>query len=258
MSICNTWKTLYNNVIKNDLDSQKYYLNLIAEQVRNIPLEYLMNEQALFIPNDDYVSAFAGDSALYDENGFYYGGVSTWSDNVIFPIRSLNNDAQGIGGFNPRLYLYARETQDYSVHYYTYSAKSLFSKGDYLFWGIDGFQKAYHDGYVILVDGMFDAIQLRGLGFNAAGLMGSTLTESIIAQLRFIKRKIVISDNDAAGLKLEYGLKKALRECVALHQGFDKDVDGAIKNGYDNAIINELKNMINEPIAIDHTLINKH
>ncbi len=258
MSISSTWKSLYNNVIQNDYDSQQYYLKLIAEQVRNIPLSYLMDEQALFIPNDDYVNAFAGDAALFDENGFYYGGKSIWSDNVIFPIRSLNNDAQGIGGFNPRLYLYARETQDYSVHYYSYSTKNLFSKGDYLFWGIDGFQKAYRDGYVILVDGIFDAIQLRGLGFNAAALMGSTLTESIIAQLRFIKRIIIISDNDDAGMKLEQKLKKFLKCCVALHQGFDKDVDGAIKSGYDNNIINELRIMINEPVALDHTLKNRY
>lgn len=254
MSIANAWSLLYKQVNEQDRETQHGYLKIISEKVRNIPLEYLVQEEALFIPNDDYVKIFLGNSALLNENGFYYDTTSIWSGYVIFPIRDLGNQAKGIGGFNPQIYLQAKETQDYSMHYYSYTSKSLFSKGDYLFWGKDGYDKAYHDGYVILVDGMFDAIQLRGLGFNAAALMGSSLTESILAQLRFIKRKIIISDNDEAGYKLEMGLKKNLKDCVSLRQGYDKDVDGAIKLGYSDKIIRELNAMIKEPVALDHVL----
>lgn len=254
MSVHSVWNSLYQSVMAEDRTTQVNYLKLISEKVRQIPLEALMNEQALFIPNENYVHHFANEQAMLNENGFYYNGTSIWNNYVIFPIRSLSNEAKGIGGFNPVLYLQAKETNDYSINYYSYSTKYVFNKGDYLFWGINGFEKAYADGYLILVDGMFDAVQLRRLGFNAAALMGSTLTEVIIAQLRFIKKIIIISDNDAAGYKLEQNLKRNLHQCVYLRQGYDKDIDGAIKLGYDTKVLNELQKMITEKIHIDHVI----
>lgn len=252
MSVHATWDSLYKAVMASDRESQLNYLQLISEKVRQIPLEALLEEQAIFIPNESYVHHFAGDLATINENGFYYNGTSIWNNYVIFPVRALNNEARGIAGFNPVMYLQAKETGDYSINYYSYSTKYVFNKGDYLFWGIDGFEKAYRDGYLVLVDGIFDAIQLRRYGFNAVALMGSTLTEVIIAQLRFIKKLIVISDNDTAGFKLEQALKRNLHQCVYLRQGYDKDIDGAIKLGYDKKVLSELKNMLEEKIAIDH------
>lgn len=251
--INNTWRNLYENVKKYDSESQMNYLKLIGE-VRELPLEVLENEEAIFIPNETYVTAFAGSNAALNENGFYYNGEAIWHDYLIFPIRNINNEAKGIGGFCPRLYLQAKETNDYSLHYYSYSGKSLFNKGAYLFWGRDGFTKAYEAGYVILVDGMFDAIQLRRLGFNAAALMGSYLTDAIIAQLRFFKKIIIVTDNDEAGFKLETKLGFIHKNCAYLRQSFDKDIDGAIKAGYKSIIEKELNVMIEEKMAINHII----
>jgi 5S rRNA maturation endonuclease (ribonuclease M5) len=254
MSLASSWDYLYKNVMINDRDSQLGYLSLISEKVREIPKEALISEQALFIPNDDYISYYGDELIIFDENGFYSGGNSIWTDYVIFPIRGLDNAAKGLGGFSPRLYLTAKETNDYSIAYYSYSTKRIFNKGAYLFWGLDGFEKAYTAGYVILVDGMFDAINLRRLGFNAAALMGSSLTEIIISQLRFFKKVIIVSDNDDAGNKLENRLKKQLHNCAYLRQSFDKDVDGAIKAGFSKEIISELNKMIAEPMILDHVI----
>ena len=47
-------------------ESQLNYISLIAEKLRNIPTQYLIDEQALFIPNDDYVANMAGPMAMQD------------------------------------------------------------------------------------------------------------------------------------------------------------------------------------------------
>lgn len=251
MKINEAWEQLYKAAMSRGRESQINYLSLIAEKLRNIPTQYLIDEQALFIPNDDYVVNMAGSLAMQDSCGFYYSGESTWSNYLIFPIIGMDSTVKGIGGFNPMLYLQAHETGDFSTPYYSYSAKSLFPKGDYLFWGPDGFIKAYRAGYVVLVDGMFDAIQLRGNGYCAAALMGSSVTESLVAQLRFFNKVIVISDNDTAGNKLESLLKRELKHCVYLRQGYDKDVDGAIKKGHKEEVFSVLNRMIEEPFYID-------
>lgn len=251
MKINEAWEQLYKAAMSRGRESQLNYISLIAEKLRNIPTQYLIDEQALFIPNDDYVANMAGPLAMQDSCGFYYSGESTWSNYLIFPIKGMDDTVKGIGGFNPTIYLQAHETGDFSAPYYSYSAKSLFPKGDYLFWGPDGFIKAYNAGYVVLVDGMFDAIQLRGNGYYAAALMGSSVTESLVAQLRFFDKIIVISDNDTAGNKLESLLKRELKHCVYLRQGYDKDVDGAIKKGYKEEVFSVLNRMIEEPFYID-------
>lgn len=254
MSVSTVWSELYNNVMSQDRESQLNFLSLIGEKIRSIPVEYFLKEQALFIPNDSYVQVYGGSESYSNENGFYYNGISIWSDYLIFPIRNINNNAMGIGGFCARLYLQAKETNDYSVSYYNYSTKSIFRKGDYLFWGVDGFEKAYNAGYVILVDGLFDAIQLRRYGYHAAALMGSSLTEVVVAQLRFFKKVIIISDNDKAGLKLEDKLKHRLHNCVYLRQGFDKDIDGAFKSGNITRLLKVINEVISEPFLIDRVI----
>lgn len=254
MSVNTVWSELYNNVMLQDAESQLNFLSLIGEKIRDIPVEYLLKEQALFIPNDSYVQTYGGLDSYSNENGFYYNGISLWSDYLIFPIRNISNDAMGIGGFCARLYLQAKETNDYSISYYNYSTKSIFRKGNYLFWGVDGFENAYNAGYIILVDGLFDAIQLRRYGYHAAALMGSSLTEVVVAQLRFFKKVIIISDNDTAGLKLEDKLKRRLNNCVYLRQGFDKDIDGAFKNASVPKLLKAINEVINEPFLIDRVI----
>lgn len=128
MKINEAWEQLYKAAMSRGRESQVNYLSLIAEKLRNIPTQYLIDEQALFIPNDDYVASMAGPLAMQDSCGFYYSGESTWSNYLIFPIIGMDSTVKGIGGFNPMLYLQAHETGDFSMPYYSYSAKSLFPK----------------------------------------------------------------------------------------------------------------------------------
>lgn len=254
MAINDTWKLLYKNVMQDDYESQENYIRLIGEKVRQLSFEALIKEKALFIPNNEYIMHFTNIDSLNYQNGFYNNDVCIWNGQLIFPIFGVDGDVYGICGFDPAKYLQARETGDYSLHYYNYSVKNIFNKGNFLFWGDNGFENAFNLGYVILVDGVFDAIQLRRLGFSSAALMGSSLTESIIAQLRFFNKVIIISDNDSAGFKLECNLKKYLNNCIYLRQSFNKDVDGAIKDGYESSIIAALNEIISSPVLIDRVI----
>lgn len=90
--------------------------------------------------------------------------------------------------------------------------------------------KAIEDEYLIVVDGLFDAISLSYFGYNVASFMGSTVTPERIMQLRFIKNVLVASDNDKAGMTLYGDLKKVLNNVEFLPHAKTKDIDELLKS----------------------------
>lgn len=93
------------------------------------------------------------------------------------------------------------------MNYYRYSSKNIMQKGKYLYMLPGTFEKAYNDGYLCVTDGLFDTLHLEHFGYNAGALSGSSLTIEMLAQMRVIKKVIIMSDNDSAGLKLEERMK---------------------------------------------------
>lgn len=240
------------NIYDKDLEVQKGYLKIACNKVRSMDYKVCLDAKAFFVPNNDYLLKYTIPDVLSEQYGVYnYDGVCLWHSNVVFPIYDVGNTIVGLGGFNPVNYLKAHEEHDWSITYYQYSKKSVFPKGRYIYTLPGVYSKALEDGYLIVVDGLFDAIHLSSFGYNAAALMGSSITDEIIMQLRFIKKVIIISDNDAAGLRFIRTLKTHLHNTVVIYQGETKDVDELLKTVRNSEILDAINKAIKSDIYAD-------
>lgn len=223
-----------------DGDIQRKYVAGVA-QARGMDADALWDVGAVFIPNDGYLAAYCGPAVK--EYGYdCYGdeGLCKWNNNLVVPITDVAGKVVAIGGFNPFVYLDAKEHGSKSVSYYKYSNSTVYKKGRYLYSVPGVLEKSIREGYAFLVDGLFDCITLSGLGFNALALLGSFVSPEIIVQLRFIGRIILIADNDTAGIKLYETLKKQLRGLELFKQNIAKDIDDALKSEERGKVLNLL------------------
>ena len=230
------YQAAYDRVQNECGEEQKGFKQIIAE-ARCMPVEWLDDTNCMFIPNNDFMQEFF-DSRISDYD-CYRNGICIWNNALIFPIRDVVDSIVGFAGFFPFDYL------DPEVNnYYAYSSQSVFKKGNYLFFPRNNLKKALQDGYLFVTDGMFDAISLCAHGFNAAAMMGSTVTPVILMQLRLVKRVIVVADNDSAGYKLYDSLRRVLNNVTLFKQGFNKDIDGALKSEHRDEILKMLRQEI--------------
>ena len=241
-----------NRIYASDFENQQRYIDFICNKVRHMDASVVYDAEAFFVPNKDYLIHYLGGSALDYEYGLYDQEQNCfWQENLVFPIKDVADTIVGLAGFNPRKYVEAHETHDWSLNYYSYSRKDVFHKGYYLYMMTGTYEQAIRDGYLLLVDGLFDCLSLSAEGYNAAALLGSSPTEQIIAQLRFIKKVIILSDNDDAGIKLEHALQRQLHNVVYFHQGKTKDVDELLKTDSAVKYKKQLDQMIQENILLN-------
>lgn len=235
-----------------DEAAQFKFLAVIAE-ARGMSVDFLKSTGAFFVPNDGYmISRFGNDISNAEYGCYTASGLCRWCNCLLIPVKNLANSVVGFVSFNPFSYADAHETKDYSISYYAYSPKDVFPKGRYLYYTEGTYRQALQDGYLILVDGVFDAISLSAEGFLAAATMGSALTNEILMQLRFVKRIIHIADNDEAGYKVYESLRKHLNNVELFKQCHTKDADDLLKTQYKGEFIKSLK----YTIRIGHAPIN--
>lgn len=246
MSLDSVFKPMITKIWQEDADTQLEFLRIICES-RQMPVFDMKKYDMFFVPNNDYLKFYGGQGILDWALGCYDDDDDCiWNNCLIFPIKNVVGEIVGLGGFNPFRYAQAHETQSWDIYYYQYSSKSVFTKGNYLYYAGDSFDKALDDGYLIVVDGLFDAISLNEAGFNAAAMMGSSVTDAIVLQLRFIPNVIVARDNDAAGAKLANTLVAKLKNCVVFNQLENKDIDGALKSENRRIVKEKLEKLIKD------------
>ncbi|MNN76955.1 hypothetical protein D3C81_1933740 [compost metagenome] len=81
--------------------------------------------------------------------------------------------------------------------------------------------------------------------------MGSTISQEILVQLSFVKKKIICYDNDAAGIKLTKSLKSVFPDAITLSQNQTKDIDDLVKTGYKDEVLKALDKIIKTDIKLD-------
>ena len=87
-------------------------------------------------------------------------------------------------------------------------------------------------------------MSLSSYGYLAAALLGSNVSEQVLAQLTFVDRIILAYDNDEAGLRLARFLTKKLNNVVCVKQKYTKDVDDLLKTSYKDNYLEMLNNVI--------------
>jgi len=237
---------------KTDREAQEYYINVIIKDLRGMDSAIVWEADGFFVPNNDYFVEILGPVALEYDSGFYSkDGVCLWDNTLVLPIPDVFGEYVGLAAFDPINYATAHESNKYEFSYYKYSRKDIYPHR-YYFYGLKGtFDKAYEDGYLVLTDGVFDTLSFASRGYNAWAVLSSSVSEQMLAQLRFIKKVIVAMDNDAAGLKMYKYLSRRLNNVCCLIQGKTKDADEILKTEYSKRYLSKLDDIISFPFPID-------
>ena len=236
------WQGIY-RVWEEDKTSQTVFLEAVAK-LRGMDVSVFKDTNAFFVPNDRYMEEFFGRQIKEEEFGCYSGDVCNWNNCLIVPVCNVAGKVAGFASFNPFKYAEAHETGDWTIHYYAYSPSSVFRKNRFLYMPERYYSNVLDSGYVVLVDGVFDAISLWAAGFHSAALMGSSISREILALLRFVGRVIFIMDNDEAGYKVFGELRKHLNNVELFKQGYAKDADELLKGVCKEKFIKQLRHMV--------------
>ena len=211
------------------------------DTVSKLHAEYLMQQGAFFVHNHEYMKEHFGAVIADPKYGVYTPtGYCHLAGRLAIPIRLFDGSVHGFIGYSNKPANYNPE--DVFIKY-LYPPKFAFNKSRYFYLTAEEYQKAVQDGYICIVDGIFDKIILQCMGIHAVSLCGSALTIWHRRYLSFIKHKIVIADNDDAGRKLASFCKYSLEGCVELIQSSTGDVDSLVRSKEE---LNRLKSVFEE------------
>lgn len=219
--------------------------------------EELVADGMFYVPDDDYMPRFFGPEIKQYQYGIYIQDLCKLAFRLAMPIRLMDDTVPGFIGYTPPSSKPEEEEPtdeksqlanvisaesspsvaqadddigtDYSFVKYLYPPKSVLQKERYMYITRAEFLKALKDQYICIVDGLFDKRRLQMAGINATSLCGSALTPWHVRYLNFIPHKIVIHDNDPAGLHLLKICQWKLTGCVSIRQGENWDIDDFLK-----------------------------
>ena len=236
-----------------DRDLQRRFLTTLSKY-RYMDVEYLLDLGCFFIPSDDYLIEKFGTIMLDPALNLYnYEGECNWLHHLVIPIRGVYGNLVGFTGYNPATKLIIADNKDSDNPQipppkYVVLNKSVFDKNKFMLMP-NGYSKAFDDGYIILVDGIFDALTLGSLGFNSACSMGTFLSDYNNFLLSFIPRKIVGADNDRAGLDLWNYVRNKFPESRRILQKYGKDIDECVKVKGADYVKNILDTAVNSSLG---------
>lgn len=169
-----------------------------------------------------------GDLGLYSKEGNFL-----LLNRFIFPVKDMLGNIIALIGWFPD-----------DKKYITTPSK-LFSK-KCLFFGMDQLKNTGIGKDYFLVEGIFDSISIRSLGFNCIAAMGITTTQFTQSLYSLFRRIVAIPDNDSEGrsVVLNDEWKLPSKGKYLRWKGKFKDIDDVLKY-YDMYDI--FKEVWNEP-----------
>lgn len=222
------------------------------EQLLNLHLNYLRSIGAFYVPSGEYLIDMFGKSIQDSTAGVFSGNFCYLIDRVAIPLRHVNGMVPGFVGYSRAP---DNEAENELFVKYRYPPAFVYDKSRYFFIEPDELNRALHEKYICIVDGLFDKMTLQALGINAVSLCGSSLTYWHSKYLSLFEKIIVISDNDTAGRKLFTQCKYKHPNCIELQQPFTKDVDDYLKDGQRVAkLIKEFELMRREGFIASHKM----
>lgn len=261
-----------NKVWKEDSEAQKTYLSYILKNARSSSEDLLNGTDAIFVPNLDYLVTYFGDIIKSEEFDIYgKDGYTKYLHCVLIPIYDSLGKIVATTAYNPeqtiinksinQLKMKTDKTEQdikdleelmnkKDLKYILPSAKRI-SGANYMYFPKGVYEKSINDGYIVVVDGMFDAISLNHYGINAGALMGSKVTPVKLFTLSFIDKVFVANDNDLAGLQVLNNIKNSLDNVIPIKNRKTSDIDEYIsKFGVEN-----IKNQISSCLKDDYKKI---
>lgn len=160
-------------------------------EIRGYEYEWMSGtlEKAEFIRlNDDFqaekLKRLGDDLALFNSKGEF-----RLSGRYIFPVKDMLGNVLALIGWYP------------DEKKYVTTPSKLFSKSC-LFYGMEQMHRLGLGGEVFLVEGIFDSLSIRSLGYPALAMMGISASRYKIALYSLFKNIVAIPDIDEQGSKV--------------------------------------------------------
>lgn len=244
ISLHELYMELVYKVYEDDLQSQKYYLSLL-EHTRNIPINYLLSRNCLFIPNNNYIRYYLEDRCFAHNAELYRNEQCLWTLFFIFPVQDLSGEVVGLVGWDAKNKYLEEIEEGVSLPTYKVSSKNIFNREQYFLSDVDLLRKKFDFRSIVITDGVFDSVALNCRNIPAISLLGSTVSSEILYFLRWYNRIFVSADNDDAGLKLYKKIKRALPNVYRIKQNKVKDIEEYLReDGLDGDATKFLQNVI--------------
>ena len=123
-----------------------------------------------------------------------YSGVYHWGDKYHFPLWNLSGEMVGYQVYTPTA-TKVRKKNPRDMRYFTYLPKYAMTA-----WGLELLNP--HQKYLLVVEGIFDAIKLHNLGVNCLAVLGSDSIH-LKSWLHTLNHVIVpVCEGDKAGRRL--------------------------------------------------------
>jgi len=193
----NVWKYLQScskdidTIVEEVCQHRKYYgsfekwKNILSE----VGISYVSAETCDYGKFKDDVFK---DLALFSDEGYFL-----MNERYILPVKDMMGNVIALIGWYPD-----------SKKYITTPSK-FFSK-DCLFFGMEQLGKTGLNKDYFLVEGIFDSLSIRALGFNSVAQMGIDTSRIKISLYGLFRRIVGIPDNDKQGRKVLKGDKWSL------------------------------------------------
>lgn len=233
------------------IESQNNFINTICKDVRNMKdTEIVKRAKGFFVPNHQYMINYFGEDILEPSFDCYnFDGDCNWHNHLVFPIYDIVGNVKGLVGFNPIAKLQSLEGE--GTHFYRHSSSSVLNKSLNFFSLKGTLRKALEDSYIIMIDGVFDALSLCNENLNAGSLLGSSLSNEHLAYLSFIPRVYLAMDSDSAGLKLADRLKRMHKGVCIIKFNKYKDIDEVLKSEHREEFLRKFEEHRKQPFTTD-------
>lgn len=225
--------------------AQDIYLDHTLTKPRGIKVDDAKRWGMFFVPNQKFIYELLG-----DESSMWYthDGYCRVQSCIVIPVHRVDGKFVGWVSYNPFNREKALESGVYDTNYYNQPPTSIMEKGKYPLVIPQVYKRAVEPGsYIIVTDGVFDAVSLDGLGYNTMALLSSNVSPHHLFLLSFVDNVYVSMDNDEQGLALAKSLSSRLGKKVhILQQSVAKDVDALLQTPHCDAFVETLNECIAE------------
>lgn len=277
------YNPLYEKMIQRGIDickneeaeTQSQIISKLLKGSRGMDYSILRDTDAFFLSTSKHAVKLFGSSALDPENDIFDPmGNHRYLNKIIFPLYNAEDHIVGLIGHDPFQKIIRRDIERLEKKEqlteqeqeklndlkskralkYILPSSNIAPSRLHIYFPKGVYRKCVKDGYAVIVDGMFDCIQLNYLGINSLCLMGSSISPEMFFMLSFIKTKFVAYDNDSSGVGVYRKIIRKFPDAVAIKNRVTGDIDEYINkfggNDIKVAIENRLSTGLMRPIIL--------
>lgn len=206
-----------------NLEFNTEILNVFSKEYRKLDVDTLVRNKAFLVINNDFFLHMSDGEAFLKNYDLYIDNRCKFFERLVIPIYGMDNTVHGFCGYDNEDKTLTGKADIYVK--YLYQSRIVFNKDREMFLRQDEYLKALKEGYICIVDGIFDKMILESAGIPAVSILGTSFTKYHQEYLRYIPNWIVIHDNDKAGVALYTRLKTLHQSVIRVTMTGSKDID---------------------------------